>query len=132
MIRVGVVGCGFQGRVHVDSFRTIEGAEVVAVCDRDEQRRDALADEFGIAGRHAGHEELLAAGDLDLVTVCTMPDTHRETALAAFAAGAHVLCEKPFAIDFAQAREMVEAARAADRLLSIGFNMRFTDNAQAL
>jgi len=132
MIRVGVVGCGFQGRVHVDSFRTIEGAEVVAVCDRDEQRRDALADEFGIAGRHAGHEELLAAGDLDLVTVCTMPDTHREIALAAFAAGAHVLCEKPFAIDFAQAREMVEAARAADRLLSIGFNMRFTDNAQAL
>src|SRR5581483_5270441 len=103
-----------------------------AVCDRDEQRRDALADEFGIAGRHAGHEELLAAGDLDLVTVCTMPDTHREIALAAFAAGAHVLCEKPFAIDLEQAREMVEAARAADRLLSIGFNMRFTDNAQAL
>ena len=132
MIRVGVVGCGFQGRVHVDAFRTIDDASVVAVCDRDEQRRETLADEFGIVGRHADHEELLATGGLDLVTVCTMPDTHREIALAAFAAGAHVLCEKPFALDLAQAREMVAAARAADRLLSIGFNMRFTDSARAL
>jgi predicted dehydrogenase len=67
-----------------------------------------------------------------LVTVCTMPATHREIALAALAAGAHVLCEKPFAPSLDEAQEMVEAARAAGRLLTVGFNMRYTANARAL
>jgi predicted dehydrogenase len=61
-----------------------------------------------------------------------MPATHREITLAAFEAGAHVLCEKPFALSLGEAREMTEAARAAGRLLTVGFNMRFTANARAL
>jgi predicted dehydrogenase len=132
VLRVGVIGCGFQGRVHLDAFRQMPGAEVVAVCDLDEARCAALADEYGIPARHAGYEELLDPHELDLVTVCTMPNTHREITVAALEHGAHVLCEKPFALDLADARAMVEAARAADRLLSVGFNMRFTDNALAL
>jgi predicted dehydrogenase len=132
LLRVAVIGCGFQGRVHLDALRTIPGVEVVAVCDVDTERRGAVADEFGVVGRYADYGDLLDEHELDLVTVCTMPNTHREVTLAALAGGSHVLCEKPFALDLAEARELVEAARAADRFLSVGFNMRFTDNARAL
>ena len=132
MLRVAVVGCGFQGRVHLEALRAIPGAQVVAVCDLDAERRRALADEFGVPGRFAHYADLLSEHEFDLVTVCTMPDTHREIALAALAGGAHVFCEKPFAVDLAEAREMVEAGRVAERLLTVGFNMRFTDNALAL
>src|SRR5947209_13536036 len=116
MVRIGVIGCGFQGRVHVDAFRSIAGAEVVAVCDPDAERRSRLAEELGVARHHAHYADLLAEDAPDLVTVCTMPDTHREITLAALSSGAHVLCEEPFALDLAQAREMVEAAQAAGRL----------------
>jgi predicted dehydrogenase len=132
VLRAAVIGCGFQGRVHLESFRDLVDVGVVAVCDVDGERCERLADEFGVLGRYADHRELLAAHAPDLVTVCTMPATHRDLTLAAFAAGAHVLCEKPFALSLQEAQEMVEAARAAERQLTVGFNMRFTANARAL
>jgi predicted dehydrogenase len=61
----------------------------------------------------------------ELVCICTMPNTHRDVALRAIGAGAHVLCEKPFAMNLAEAREIVAAAERNGRLLTVGFNMRF-------
>ena len=134
MIRVAVVGCGFQGRIHVDSLRRLDDVEVVAVCDVDAERRDGLAEEAGVRMRYADYRRLLDAhaDELDLVTVCTMPATHREITVAALAAGAHVICEKPFARTLEEACEMAAAARKADRLLTVGFNMRYTQNARVL
>jgi predicted dehydrogenase len=132
LLRAAVIGCGFQGRVHLESLRQLEDVEVVAVCDVDARRAESLGAEFGVEARFGDHRELLAACRPDLVTVCTMPATHREIAVAAFEAGAHVLCEKPFAPSLAEALDVVEAARAADRLLTVGFNMRFTRNAREL
>jgi predicted dehydrogenase len=132
VLRTAVIGCGFQGRVHLGSFRELDEVDVVAVCDVDAARCEALAEEFGVAGRHTDYRQLLDAHPVDLVTVCTMPATHREVTVAALSAGAHVLCEKPFATTLDEALEMVDAARSADRLLTVGFNMRFTDNARSL
>lgn len=132
MLRVAVIGCGFQGRVHLEAFRVLPNVEVIAVCDTDAERRERLAAEFGVPHSHGDHGELLDRHELDLVTVCTMPASHRDVTLAALRSGAHVLCEKPFATGLQAAREMVDAARSAQRLLSVGFNMRFTDNALAL
>lgn len=131
-LRVGVVGCGFQGRLHVDSLRAVPGAEVVAVCDRDRARADAVAAELGVAATHDDHRELLARHELDLVTVCTMPDSHREIVVDAFAAGTHVLCEKPLAPNLSDARVMVDAAARAQRTLTVGFNLRHTTAAVAV
>jgi predicted dehydrogenase len=132
VVRVAVLGCGFQGRVHLNAFRALPDVEVVAVCDVDAERSARLAAEFGVRAHYTDYAQLLDEHELELVTVCTMPNTHRELTLAALRRGAHVLCEKPFALDLEEARTMTNAARAADRLLSVGFNMRFTDNALAL
>jgi predicted dehydrogenase len=133
VLRVAVIGCGFQGRVHLEAFRQLPEIEVIAICDLDSTRRESLASEFGVANTYADYRELLDRHHaVDIVTVCTMPDTHLSVTLAAFDAGAHVLCEKPLALDLDQGCEMLQAARAADRVLGVGFNMRFSDNALAL
>jgi predicted dehydrogenase len=131
-LRVAIVGCGFQGRLHADVFSKMEGVEVAAVCDRDAARAAAVASEFAVPGVHGDHRALLDAGSYDLVTVCTMPDTHRQITLDALACGANVLCEKPFALDASQALDMIVAAERAGLMLSVGFNMRFMDGALAM
>ena len=131
-LRTAVVGCGYQGRLHVSALAANPDAEVVAVCDRDLPRARRLAAEFGVAEVCADHREAIARHDLDLLTVCTMPDSHREITVDALAAGADVLCEKPMAHNLEDARAMAAAAREHDRLLAIGFNLRYSGAAQAL
>jgi predicted dehydrogenase len=130
-VRVGVIGCGAQGSVHLDGYAQIDGVEVAAVCDLDPSRRERASAATGAAA-YASHSDLLAAGGLDLVSVCTMPATHREIACDAFAAGAHVLCEKPMACALGDATAMAEAARAAGRRLALGYNMRHMGSARVL
>jgi predicted dehydrogenase len=124
VLRAGVVGCGFQGRAHVAELAAIEGVEVVAIADLDARRLEVVGDAFGVAHRHRDADELIRR-ELDLITICTMPHTHRELVVRALDHGAHVFCEKPLAMNAAEGAEMVRAADAADRLLMVGFNMRF-------
>jgi predicted dehydrogenase len=130
-MRVAVIGCGAQGTVHLDAYRLIDGVEVVAVCDLDPERLEVARAATG-AHPFTSHRELFADADAELVSVCTMPATHREVVCAAFAAGAHVLCEKPIARTLEEAQAMVAAARAAGRHLAIGFNMRHMGSARVL
>jgi len=132
-MRAAVIGTGFQGRLHVESLAAIDGVDVVAVADLDESRAAEVAREYGIGGVYGGYRALLEAeAPLDVVTVCTMPNTHREIVLAAIEAGAHVLCEKPFAMNAVEAAEMVSAAEASGRTLAVGFNMRFMGSTLAV
>jgi predicted dehydrogenase len=131
-VRVAVVGCGFQGRLHLECLKQIPGAAVVAVCDRNDDRLRAAADACGVTAAYRDHRALLKDQRVDLVTICTMPDTHCEIALDALAADAAVLCEKPLAADLDSARAMVAAARAAGRSLSVGFNLRHSSAARAV
>jgi predicted dehydrogenase len=123
-MRVGVIGCGFQGRLHVEALSAIEEVEVVAVADLSAERAEALGEAFGVPHRYRDARQLMSH-DLELISICTMPDSHRDLVLAALAAGANVLCEKPFALNAGEAREMVDAADRVGRLLMVGFNMRF-------
>ena len=131
-MKAAVIGCGFQGSLHVECLRALEDVEVVAVCDTDASRLEEVGSAHQVANRYADYRDLLEKHDLDLVTVCTMPVHHMRMTVDAFATGAHVLCEKPLALDAAEGREMLRAAAAADRRLGIGFNMRFTPNAQII
>jgi predicted dehydrogenase len=130
-VRAAVVGCGFQGRLHLECLRGIPDANVVAVCDRDADRLGAAARDFGVRHAFQHHRDLLERQAVDLLTICTMPDSHREIALDALGAGAAVLCEKPMAADLESAVAMADAARRAERPLAIGFNLRFSTVAQA-
>lgn len=131
-IRVGVVGCGFQGRLHAECLSELPGVELVAVCDRIPERAADVGNAFGAGATYAGHDELLGRERPDLVTVCTMPDTHRSIVVDAVESGANVLCEKPLALDLDDARAMVQAADRAGRSLAVGFNHRYMSAVQAV
>jgi predicted dehydrogenase len=92
-------------------------AEIVAVGSRTQESADAFAARFAIAHAHGSYEALFADPDVDIVYIASPHSHHHAMTIAALDAGKHVLCEKAFALNAAQAREMVEAARRNDRFL---------------
>jgi predicted dehydrogenase len=131
-VKAAVLGAGYQGRLHVEKLSGLDDVEVVAVCDTNETRAAEVAATFEVGNVYGDYRQLLDVHDLDLVTVCTMPVLHLEMTVAALDAGAHVLCEKPLAMDAVEGRAMLDAARSAGRLLTVGFNVRHTRSAQVL
>src|SRR5918996_2837516 len=119
---VGVIGLGF-GRSHIPAFQ-VNGCRVVAVCQRHREQAQAIADRYGVEGVFERWEDLLEKARPDIVVIATPPHLHKAIALAAFAQGAHVLCEKPVALTAADAREMVDAAARAQRIAMTNFNWR--------
>lgn len=120
---VGIIGLGY-GRAHIPAFQA-NGAEVVAVCQRDEATARAVADKYGVPGVYARWEDMLARAQPEIVVIATPPHLHKAIALEAFGGGAHVLCEKPLAMTAAEGREIVDAATRAGRVGMTGFNWRF-------
>jgi len=121
--RVGIVGLGF-GRAHIPAFQ-INGCEVVAVCQRDQETARAVAARYNVAGVFGQWERMLEEAAPDIVVIASPPSLHREIALRALGQGAHVLCEKPLAMTAAEGRDMVDAARKAQRVAMTSFNWRF-------
>ncbi len=122
-LRVGIVGLG-MGSVHLEAYAAIPGVEVVALAGKELERRTELGAQYGVPVLLDSWEELVALPDLDIVSVATPNALHHPITIAALAAGKHVFCEKPLALDTAEAREMVAAAIAHDRVLEVAFNHR--------
>jgi len=131
-VRVGVIGAGAIGPAHINGFRQASGAELTAVCDVDKARAEAAAAEFAVSHVYTDYRKMLADGVVDAVSVCTPNNTHMRITIDALAAGKHVLCEKPLAMNGRQARRMVEAARRARRILMTGQCMRYAGDTQFL
>ena len=123
-LRIGIIGAGGMGGTHARAYQADGRACLSAVMDRDPAQAQRLAAQLG-ARDYASLDRKLEREHLNLVSICTPPASHAETALAALGAGCHVLCEKPLALDGAQARQMVAAARRARRLLVTAFCHRF-------
>jgi predicted dehydrogenase len=123
--KVGIIGVGFGAQVHAPGFRS-EGWEVAAICSRNLDKAKKAAAEGGIPDAYSDPQQLIGRADLDAVSIITPPNVHAELSLAALRAGKHVMCEKPFAMDAKQAREMVEAAAKAKRTAMIAHEFRHT------
>ncbi|MFC7843307.1 Gfo/Idh/MocA family protein [Streptomyces sp. NPDC057382] len=133
-LRVGMVGYAFMGAAHSQGWRTagrvfdLPMDPVMAViCGRDAGAVRAAADRHGWASTETDWRALVARDDVDLVDICTPGDSHAEIALAALAAGKHVLCEKPLANTVEEATSMARAAEEAYRrgqIAMVGFNYR--------
>ncbi|MFD5073380.1 Gfo/Idh/MocA family protein [Streptomyces sp. NPDC058371] len=131
---VGMVGYAFMGAAHSQGWRTAgrvfdlpQRPVLAAVCGRDAQAVRAMADRHGWAATETDWRALIERDDVDLVDICTPGDSHAEIAVAALAAGKHVLCEKPLANTVEEAEAMTEAAEAAARrgqVAMVGFNYR--------
>src|SRR5258706_451436 len=111
--RVGIIGLGF-GRAHIPACQA-NGCEVVAICQRNQETARSVAERYQVPGVFERWEHLLEEAKPDIVVIASPPNLHREIALRAFEQGAHVLCEKPLAMTAAEGRDMVEAARRAQR-----------------
>lgn len=130
-LKVGVIGLG-MGRGHVQAFQSHPGSTVVAIADPDEARLAEIGAQYNVAQRYTSADEMLAKESLDIVSVATPNKFHAPLTLAAFKAGCHVLCEKPMAMNAAEARKMLAAAEKAQRRLMINFSFRFNGPSQAL
>lgn len=132
-LRVGIAGCGAISRNHLEAFRALDNVQIVGVCDIDPDRARATAAAWGIPAAVTTVGELLGLGlGLDLVSVCTPHPTHENVVLQAAAAGVHVLCEKPIAVDLASAERMVAACDDAGVKLGVLFQRRFWPAAQRI
>ena len=111
-IRWGILGTGDIARQFASDLALVEGAELLAIGSRRQASADRFGDRFGVSRRYAGYERLACDDDLDVVYVGTPHPRHHADTLLCLGHGKAVLCEKPFALNAAQAAEMVAAARA--------------------
>jgi predicted dehydrogenase len=132
MVRIGIVGIGFMGRIHFLAAQRLSGARVTAVCSRDPKKlagdwrntrgnfgpEPGQVDLTGIK-KYSAVGELLADPEIDLIDICTVTDQHAPLAIQALKAGKHVLVEKAIALSARDADEMVAAARQAGKLLMV-------------
>jgi predicted dehydrogenase len=121
--RSAIIGAGMVGSVHAHAVRRA-GGQLTAIAASNPDNSDLAATRLG-AGRGATAEEIVTADDVDVVHICTPNSLHLEQALAALAAGKHVICEKPLATTLADAQALAEAARDAGTVAAVSFIYRF-------
>ena len=124
-VRWGILATGGIAHAFARDLVLQPGGEVVAVGSRSQASADAFGDEFGVPHRHASYQALVNDPDVDAVYVSTPHPGHHGAALLAIGAGKAVLVEKPFAMDAAQAREMIDAARDQGTFLMEAMWTRF-------
>ncbi len=130
---VGLIGAGRIGRLHAENLvRHIQGAELLWVADVVEGAAAKLSRELGIPKATADYREVLSDPEVDAVLICTSTDTHAEIIRAAAAAGKHIFCEKPLALDLAEIDSVLAAVKEAGVILQVGFHRRFDPNFRRL
>jgi 1,5-anhydro-D-fructose reductase (1,5-anhydro-D-mannitol-forming) len=137
MLRIGIIGLGFMGKMHFHCWKAVQEAELVAICDIDPAK---FVQPTGAVGNIAGAEqpldfhgieffddaaEMLAKMKLDAVSITLPTYLHAEYTRMALKAGVNVLCEKPMALNPAECESMVSAARESGKALQVGHCIRF-------
>ncbi|MFB6099405.1 MAG: Gfo/Idh/MocA family protein [Salinibacter sp.] len=122
MIRVGAIGVGGKGETDVRSVANLDGTEIAALCDVDEERAEDIYREFPDVPRYEDYRELIAqeADRLDAVTVSTPDHNHAPATIRALEAGLHVFCQKPLTHTVEEARQVGAAAETADLATQMG------------
>ena len=123
-VKVGVIGLGFIGPVHVEALGRTGLAQVVAVCGTNYEKAKKKADELGVPRAYADYKELLADPEIEAVHICTPNNLHYQIAKEALLAGKHVVCEKPLALEMEQCDELIELGRKLGKVCAVNFNMR--------
>ncbi len=128
-IGIGIVGGGYMGKAHSVAMNAVAAVfdtalrpRLETICTTTEEGAADKARQFGFASSTADWRVLVANPKVEAVVIASPQATHREIALAAFAAGKHVLCEKPLGISLAESRDMVAAAKKSGRIHMTGFN----------
>jgi len=130
-VRIGIVGVGLIGQTHLSNYAKIQDAEVVAVCDINEQAAQAVASQFGIPDVYTDFRELLKRDDIDAIDVCLHNNFHAPVTNEALKAGKHVYCEKPIAGTYFDGVTMLETAKETGKMLHIQLNTLYKKETKA-
>ena len=137
MLRLGIVGLGFMGKMHFRCYNSLNNVEIIAICDADTSR---LQDNSGTAGNISGAEDdldlrnialysdlskMLAEEKLDALSIASPTFLHASQTIEALNARVHVFCEKPMSLNSGDCREMAEVAKQSGKTLQIGHCIRF-------
>jgi len=138
IVKIGIVGLGFMGAVHLSAYSKIPDAEVAAVCAQGDRalsgdlsavggnlERDLATYDLSAAKKYRNWRELVLDPELDVIDICLPTDLHAAVSIAAMTAGKHVLCEKPMALTSSDCDRMLAAASENNRILMIGQVLRF-------
>src|SRR5882762_6437547 len=125
IIRIGIIGAGFARSTQIPGFKACAGARIVAIASARREHAEEVAREFGIDNVENDWRALVARDDIDLVSIVTPVVTHCEMTLAALDRGKAVLCEKPMAMNAAEAQRMTERAQEKGLLALIDHELRF-------
>ena len=125
-VKIGLVGCGFFGRNHLQSWLELAsvGADLVAVCDLDKSKAAAWGKEFGIAA-YDDMDQMLQDADLDLVDIVTQVGSHRRLVEKALHSGTAAIVQKPFGLNLADCQEMADLSERTGVFLAVHENFRF-------
>ncbi len=131
-VRIGLIGAGTIGRIHAKTMGKAKGAELAAIVDVDEGRAESLAKEHGLKKFYTDYLEMLEKESPDAVFVATPNYLHAKMTTDSLSRGAHVFCEKPIAMNAAEAQAMIDAKRKYGKMLMLGMVQRFTCEAETI
>jgi predicted dehydrogenase len=123
-LRVAVIGAGWAAELHLQAYAATDDTDVVAICSRTRSKTEEVAARFGVPQVYTDFDEMLRAEELDVVSIATPPDAHREFTLGAAEAGCHVLCDKPVALTAQEAEELLNGVESRGVRHATGFIWR--------
>jgi predicted dehydrogenase len=128
-LNVGVVGLGWVAGAHIQTFKSVQGAKVTAVCSRRELKEADLEKEYGLPLKaYRSLDAMLADPKVDVIDICTPHSLHAEQAIAAAKAGKHLLIEKPICLTYADAVAIRDAIRKSRVRACVCFEARFSQH----
>ncbi len=129
-VKIGIIGTGWIAEAHIQQYLKMPDVEIVAGADLIPGKAEKFFAEFGVEGAkcYPSHKELIDAGEVDAVSICTYNATHAECAIYALEHGVDVLLEKPMCVTIDEAVAICEAEKKSGKIISIGFQPRFDNN----
>lgn len=134
-VKIGIVGCGgIANGKHLPAIQKNGNFEIVAFCDIDREKAEAAKNKYGTADArvYTEHTELVKEEELEAVYVLTPNKSHAAISVAAMKAGKHVMCEKPMAKSYEDAKLMLDTAKETGKLLTIGYQNRYRQDSKYL
>jgi len=133
-VKVGIIGTGWIAEAHIEQYKLMPDVEVVAMADLVPGKAEAFAKKFGVEGCkfYPSHKELIDAGEVEAVSICTYNCQHAAPAIYALENGVHVMLEKPFTVTLEEAVEVMKAEKKSGKILTIGFQPRMAANMQMI
>lgn len=128
-IKVGVAGAGRVAKLaHLPAYNSDPRSNIRAIAEVDPARREDAATEYSITETYSDAEEMIQQEDLDIISICTPPFTHRDIFISAAKAGCDIYCEKPLCTSLSEANQMADAARENDTIVQVGYIYQYHPN----